>query len=294
MLLVALIWGANFSVTKLALRQIPPLGFTAIRFGVASVLMLWILRHQEGKASLPPGSLPKLIWLGVVGNSLYQLGFILGLARTSATNSALLLATMPTMVVVLGGVLGIERTTARMRWGTAIATLGVVLVVAARGVGFSMQTLRGDLLIMAGVVAWSVYTLGLRTLPEGISPLRVTTLTLITGTPGLLLAGLPDLLSMRWASIEPGAWGALAYATLLSLVVAYLLWNTSVRSVGGSRTAIYMCVAPLVAGVVAWVLLGERPVPLQAAGAIFIVGGVLLTRPPQSAPDRRPAAGGGP
>jgi drug/metabolite transporter (DMT)-like permease len=74
------------------------------------------------------------------------------------------------------------------------------------------------------------------------------------------------------------AWTALAYATLLSLVLAYILWNRSVKTVGGTRTAIYMCVTPLVAGGAAWIMLGEHGRPSQAVGAVLIIAGVLLTR----------------
>jgi drug/metabolite transporter (DMT)-like permease len=102
--------------------------------------------------------------------------------------------------------------------------------------------------------------------------------TTIAGMPGLVLAGLPGLLVMRWGAVPPTAWAALAYATVLSLVVAYLLWNRSVKAVGGTRTAIYMCVTPLVAVGAAWVMLGEHARPLQAVGAVLIIGGVLLTR----------------
>jgi drug/metabolite transporter (DMT)-like permease len=80
------------------------------------------------------------------------------------------------------------------------------------------------------------------------------------------------------------AWLALAYAAVLSLVVAYLLWNRSVKLVGSTRTAIYMCVTPLVAVCGAWLLLGEQPHPLQAVGAALIVAGVLLTRAQRANP----------
>jgi drug/metabolite transporter (DMT)-like permease len=83
---------------------------------------------------------------------------------------------------------------------------------------------------------------------------------------------------MEWAAVPSTAWAALGYATLLSLVVAYMLWNRSVQAVGGTRTAIYMCLTPLVAAVGAWALLGERPHPLQGVGAVLIVAGVILTR----------------
>ena len=278
MLLVCVIWGMNFSVTKSAFDQLAPLPFTAIRFVVSSLLLWGIIRVTEGPVKLPPGALRHLIVLGVVGNTCYQLAFMLGLARTTATNSALLLSTVPTVVAVLAGALGLERITARMRGGIGLGTLGVVLVIAVRGVGFDRATFIGDLLTVLAVFCWAGYTIGLRRVPEGVSPLRVTALTTIAGTPGLLLAGLPGVLRLEWGAVGLNAWLAVGYSSVLSLVVAYLLWNRSVKAIGGARTAIYMCVTPLIAVLGAWLLLGERPHPLQGVGAVFIIAGVLMTR----------------
>jgi drug/metabolite transporter (DMT)-like permease len=278
MLLVCLIWGINFSVTKLAIGQMPALPFTAIRFTLASLLLWLIVRKLEGPATLAPDVTRRLVVLGIVGNTLYQLAFVLGLAYTSATNSSLIVATVPTVVAVLAGLLGLERITPRMWAGIGLGTVGVVLVIAASGVEFSAATLRGDLLTVVGVFCWAGYTLGLRKLPPALSPLRVTAVTAVAGTPGLVLAGLPGLASMEWRSVPGTAWAALGYATVFSLVVAYILWNRSVQVVGVTRTSIYMCLTPLIAVAAAWLMLGEQAHPLQGVGAILIVAGVLLTR----------------
>jgi drug/metabolite transporter (DMT)-like permease len=278
MILVCLIWGINFAVTKLAIEQMPALPFTAIRFAVASLLLWLVVRLIEPPTKPAPGELRRLVILGVVGNTLYQLAFILGLAHTTAGNSSLILATVPTVVAVFAWMLGLERVTPRMWAGIVIGTAGVVLVIAAGGVEFTARTLRGDALTVVAVLCWAGYTIGLRGLPKGLSPLRVTSISTLAGMPGLLLAGLPGLLVMEWQTIPGSAWGALAYATLLSLVVAYILWNRSVQAVGGTRTAIYMCVTPLVALGAAWLILGEHLRPLQGVGAGMVIGGVLLTR----------------
>jgi drug/metabolite transporter (DMT)-like permease len=278
MLTVCLIWGLNFSITKFTIVQMPPLAFTAVRFAIASGLLWLILRATEGAQPLPGPVRRQLIVLGILGNTVYQLVFVLGLARTTASNSALILAMMPMTVAVTAGLLGYERITQRMAVGIALGTLGVALVIATRGVGFSAGTLTGDLLTLIGVLAWSGYTVGLRSVPPTVSSLRVTTVTTIAGAPGLVVAGLPQVASLDWATVPRGAWVGLLYATLLSLVVAYILWNRSVKAVGSTRTAIYMCVTPLVAVTGAWLILGERPHPLQGLGAILIVAGVLLTR----------------
>ena len=88
MLTVCLIWGMNFSITKLALAAIPPLPFTAVRFVIASVLLWIVLRLLEGPGALPPGATRILILLGILGNTCYQLAFTVGLNHTTATNTA--------------------------------------------------------------------------------------------------------------------------------------------------------------------------------------------------------------
>ena len=204
MLTVCLIWGMNFSITKLALAAIPPLPFTAVRFVIASGLLWIVVRLFEGPGALPPGATRILILLGILGNTCYQLAFTVGLNHTTATNSALILSMLPTVVAVLAGLLRLERITPRMRWGIAIGTLGVIIVIATRGVGFHSSTLLGDLMTLGAVFCWAGYTIGLRRIPPGISSLRVTTATTIAGTPGLVLAGIPGVLRLNWAEVPSG------------------------------------------------------------------------------------------
>ncbi len=278
MLLVCLIWGANFSVMKGAFSYLSPLAFTAVRFTVSSLLLYGLLRWRMGTVNIPPGLGWRMIWLGVLGNTLYQVAFTFSLLWGTATNSALILSTIPAMVTLLAGIRRIEPVTPRMWAGTAVATTGVLLVIAAGGVEFSAGTLRGDACAVAATLCWAIYTLGLRRIPPTVPPLQTTALTTFTGTPGLIAIGAGEMLAVDWLRVPAPAWGGLAYSSVLSLIVAYLIWNTSVQRVGSSRTAIYMCVTPLVAAVVAWLTLGERLVPLQGAGAVLIVTGVLLTR----------------
>lgn len=278
MVLVVLIWGANFSVTKIALQEIPPLAFAAVRFAVAGTLLWLVLRAVERPQPLPPGALPRLIVLGLVGNSIYQLCFLLGLTYTTAANASLIIATTPALVAGAGALLGIERLRRAGVVGIALAIGGVALILAARGLQLTRDGLLGDLLLLGCAVSWTIYTLGVRSLGGGMSPLTITTWTTITGAPGLLLIGLPATLGTDWGAVSAGAWAGLAYSTVLGVVVAYLLWNTSVRVAGSTKTAIYGCAIPLAATLVAWPLLGETPTWVQGLGAILIVAGVLLTR----------------
>jgi drug/metabolite transporter (DMT)-like permease len=278
MVLVVLIWGGNFAVLKTAYAQIAPFPFTAIRFGLATVLMLLLLWWREGDCRFPPGSFRKFLWLGVIGNTLYQALFANGLARTTTANSSLIVTTTPVLLALAGTLIGLERITRWTVLGLALTIGGVLIVMGTRGAALSSRTLLGDLMILASCVCWTAYALGMRTVGEGISSLRATTLTLITGTPGLILLAWPGLRQTDWSQVGGVAIFDVFYSAALSLVMCYLLYNRSIRLIGGVRTTIYTCMIPVVAILIAWPVLGERPTWLQAAGAVLIIAGVLVTR----------------
>ena len=278
MLVVVLIWGINFSATKLAFRDFDPLAFTGVRFALSSALLVLVLWKYEGTLRLPPGALGRLALLGIIGNSIYQTLFVIGLSRTTATNSSLVLASMPAMVAALGAATGTERLTRDGRRGLILASLGVLLVGAAKGAAFSMHTLGGDVMTLVAVVCWAVFTLGVRRFALPVSTLAITAWTTILGTPLLVLAGLPAMVETDWRAVSGEGWGALLYSSVLSLVVAYILWNRSIAKVGTNRTAVFACVTPLVAMTSAMLLLGERPRPIQLVGGAMILAGVLLSQ----------------
>ncbi len=284
LLVVSLIWGANYTVNKQALGHVSPSVFAAIRF-VVSTALLWAVVWGLGRAHpMPRRTLWRLLGLGVVGHTLNQLAFLAGLQRTTATNSAVIFGSLPVVVAVLGLGLGHERPRPRVWVGILLGTAGVLLVVGAKGLHFGGETSRGDLFSVAALLFWAVFTVGLRRVAMGHNAFQVAALTHLGGTPGLIAAAAPALPGVTLSGLHPAVWGAVAYSSVLSSVVASVLWTRSLKALGGPRTALYNCVTPLVAGGIAWLFLGERPVPLQGLGALLVIAGVLASRDPGPRP----------
>jgi len=288
MLAVVLIWGANFSFMKMALAEMPGLAFAGLRFTMATVVLLAILGWREGSIGAPRAAWWPLTWMGVLSNTCYQVFFMYGLEHTSVANASLIVATTPLLVAFLGAATGIESLRRPVVLGGLLGFSGVTLILAGKGATLGLGRLAGDGAVFVAVLGWAIFTLGVRALTVPISTLRLTALTMLTGTPGLLLLGAGDLRSLDWQGLSGRAWTGVAYSTLLAIVVAYVMWNNGVRVVGSARTAIFNSMIPLVAMLVAWPLLGEQPRLVQLAGAALIVGGVLLSRRP--VPVARPAS----
>ncbi len=296
LLLLVLLWALNFSIIKIGLASIPPYGFNALRFPLAAVFLAVVL-FRSGRLRLPdPGDRARILILGVVGNFLYQLLFISGLARSRAGNASVLLNLSPVFIAAGTAWLGHERIRPLAWVGIAIAVAGVTMVVASGGSGlaFGTDTLTGDLLMIAASMVWATYTVGVRDLIMKYGSVFVTSWTLWAGAVLLLLAGIPDVAGLH-SGVPPVAWASVAYAGLLGLGVSYLLWYRGVQTIGNTRTAAIGNLVPILTIFIAWPMLGEVPNVWQVTGAVVVIGGISLVRraagvetDPASAPEAAP------
>jgi drug/metabolite transporter (DMT)-like permease len=279
MLALVVVWGVNFSIVKIAFREMAPMVFNALRFGIATVLLLALLPRFGGATMISRTQWRGIITIGLIGHTVYQVCFITGLDRTTAGNSSLILAMVPLFVALLSAILRVDRVAPRTWTGIGLAFAGLLLLITGRG-GLHLRTttLAGDALTLLCSVCWAVYTVFSRPFLRKMSALQLTTLTMAAGAPVLILVSLPDLLRQPWASVTWQVWASLAYSAVLSVGVGYVVWYASVQTVGGPRTAVYSNLIPIVALASSWWLLGETLGPVQAVGAAVVLAGVSLAR----------------
>src|SRR5689334_17115266 len=145
LVLMALIWGVNFSVVKYGTSLVDPRAYNAMRVGLAALTLVVIV--AVGRLPLPSKrDAVGLLGLGFLGNGIYQFFFVEGIARTSASNTALVVAASPALIALIGRARGVERVSARGMTGIALSMLGIALVVmgSARTAEGS-SSLSGDL-----------------------------------------------------------------------------------------------------------------------------------------------------
>jgi drug/metabolite transporter (DMT)-like permease len=275
---MVLVWGVNYIVIKAAMREITPLAFNAVRFALAAAtvaLIAWL----HGAKRPTRADLGRLVLLGVLGNTIYQYGFVEGVAHTRAGNAALLFAAVPIQTAVLSHLGGHERLRLRDVIGLLVSVAGIAVIVLGSRTGAQLGgTVRGDVLIIAATVCWSFYVVGVKPLLDRYGAITTTAWTMGLGAIPLVLYSIPAMRAQQWRGVSTSAWGALFLSSMGALVIAYLIWFRGVRRLGPARTAIYSNVTPVVTMLAAWPMLGERPTPWQLLGAAGIFGGLWLTR----------------
>ncbi len=288
---MAVIWGSNFVVVKYATRIFSPVAFTGLRVGTVAVFMiLFALMRRTGTGaratsrraqtdSLGRGVITRLLLLGVLGNGLYQLFFVLGVARTRAGNAALIVGAAPAFIALAARAKGLEKIQRMTALGIVLSVVGVGLVIAgSANSGKGQTTLLGSVLVFLGVVCWTFYTIYLQPYTKRVDAITLSALTLIGGSVPLLIASGAAIVATDWARIGIGGWLALLYSSIVSMGIAYLFYYRGLRVLGPTRTAVYSNLQPIIALLVAWPLLGENPTIFQGIGAATIVAGVFMTR----------------
>lgn len=277
LLATAIIWGINFSVVKLVLQHLDPLGFNALRFPFAAVAV-WVLLRATGRPALPPRSeWLRVVGLGVVGHVVFQVAFIYGIDLTLTGNAALLLSTSPVWVLLIASALGRERFNRAILLGVVATLAGMAILVtggsqAVGGAGV------GDLLVLGAALSWASFTVFGRRITKRRGALEVTGWTLWAALPFIVGMGIPDLMRVDWSSVPARMWFATAYTGIFGIAIAYLLWSRGMKTIGQSRTAVYQNLVPVIALATAWMWLGETPTAQQLGGAAVILSGVAVAR----------------
>lgn len=276
---MVLVWGVNFAVVKHALATFDPLAFNALRFALASLLVFGVLRARGELGMLPERrDVPRIVLLGLLGNVVYQMCFILGLDRTRAGHAAIILALTPILTAFLSMLTGHERPGPRTWGGAALSILGIGLVSGAALQVEGREALIGDAILVVACVAWAVYTVGARPIVRRYGAVRTTAWTLWIGAVGLIALGTPALLGQDWDVLDAGAWGGLVFSATFAIGLAYLIWYRGVERIGNTRTAIFSNLTPVVALAAGAILLKEVPHALALFGAALTLGGVMIVR----------------
>ena len=278
--LMTVFWTLNPLIGKVALRHFPPLLLIGVRTMIAAALTLAVYASWKGeRRPIRRGDWPRLLFLTLflqIGN---QVLFVTGLSKTSVAHSAFIYALVPVIVLLIASAAGQEHLRLRKLAGMAIAIAGVVLLANERGGGGAGPTLAGDLFTIAGVAAFSAFTVIGKSERARYGPVTLTTIAYCSGA----LAFQPLVWGWYGASSLEGipwsSWAALLYMAILPAVVGYLIYFWALGHAPASKIATVQYIQPPLATGLSALLLGEAiSSTLLWAGALIMTGVFVTER----------------
>ena len=267
------LWASTFVVYKLVFRRLDPLAFTGMRYLLLVPLAAGYLWWRRGRATVSRADRLAAAIAGIFGYSLLELLFVLGLARTSAIASAILIATHPIWGVLFASLAARHRPPARSVAGLGVGIVGVVVFVGAGGLA---EVRAGDLLSLAAAISFGVYGAVIERLGRRMPQGDMVATSLLSGGVVLLVVSAPAVLRQDWSAAVPGDWLAIAYGALGSILLGFVLWAWALKRRGMARTAPFGYLEPVFASSSAVLVLGETFVAHRFAGAALVLTGVIL------------------
>lgn len=277
LLLLALTWGSSFLFIKQAVDTLPPLSLAVGRITIGAIMLLLIARAKGQKAPRGLGLWGRMVFLGIIGNSLPFFLIAWGEQFTPSNLAAILMATIPSFVIVLAHFFTHdEPLTLGKGLGALLGFAGVVALIgvdALKGLG---DVVIGQIAILAGALSYSFYGIHARRLPSLGSEMLVGT---------ILFAGLLPLIPVWLAIDQPWnlapdgkAWFSIAWLGLLSTGGGNLLFFLLLRRVGAGFGSFNNYLVPLMGVGWGFFLLGERPSWNALAALVLILSGLALAK----------------
>lgn len=285
LVLVQVLFGLNYVISKLVVDSFPPLVWASLRITVASVAMLavcLIFRRQ----SFPRGGrrfFVPMIGFALLGSVINQGSFRVGLRHTTATNSAVLGTMIPVFTLLVVTIRGQERLTVWRSLGFLSALAGVLTLRGIHEFTLGSSTLVGDLLILLNCLSYALFLSFSKKFVENQDRVWVTTWLFIYGSVGLTALAWPDWMSFRWPAMSPLLIGCMAFAIVGGTLLTYFLNVWTLARVRSSSVAIFIYLQPVVAAALAWAWFGQDPTPRTMGAMALICMGMLLglySRPP--------------
>lgn len=276
--LTALAWGGTWVAGKVVVGQIPPIEMSALRFSIAAVVLLGVVRVT--RTPLERVFSRYVVLAAFFGVFAYNSMVFVGLTLAPASDGALITPTaIPVLTAVAATFIG-EPLTRMKVFGLVLASAGSALVMLGGQVtvaaDLSLDRLAGDLLFLGGALCWAAYSVFGSIAMRDRSPIAVTTLTVALGAAMLLPLG-----SIERGYADVPTWSLSSWALILYMAVpatagAFVLYLWAVLRFGAGAAALVSYLVPIAGVSLALIFLGERPHPLQLAGGAVLLAGVRV------------------
>ncbi|MBN2146730.1 MAG: DMT family transporter [Anaerolineales bacterium] len=277
--LAVLVWGASFIATKVALGDVSPVTVVWLRFGMG-VIILGAAVFARRQFALPArGDVGYFALLGLIGITFHQWLQSTGLQTAQASTTAWIVSTTPVFMALLGWVFLKERLHWLQALGIGLAAGGVLLVVSKGNLGiFSGRPFGtpGDVLVLISAPNWAVFsTLSRRGLQRHPAA-RMMFYVMLAGwlfTSLLFFAGpgIAEIANLTWHG-----WLGVGFLGVFCSGVAYIAWYDALQVLPASQLGAFLYLEPLVAVIVAALLLSEPILVASLLGGGIILAGVWL------------------
>ncbi|HTD48892.1 MAG TPA: DMT family transporter [bacterium] len=270
------IWSTNFAIGRLLRDSVTPGTIAAARAAVAGVpLAAWLLLTQP-RPRVGRRVVGWLVVLGVLGIFASQYLTYLALHWSLATNAIILNAASPLVTAGLAAAAGLFVVSRALFLGLTVSAVGAAVVTwLGASAGEEMRLDPGAIFIIASMVTWAFYNLGVQRISGDLPPLWITAGAMLAGFPFLVAAIAVERPPHLMASVRDNLL-ILIYLGIGPSAIAYACWNAAVRDLGAGVAMMFNNLLPIFGMLLGGLVLHERITGVQVLASGLIIGGIVI------------------
>jgi len=278
--LTAVFWGGTFIAGRVLAQEVQPWSGSFLRFLVASVGMIPLVWHFEGRLQPLRKKEVFLVFLsGMTGVFLYNVFFLTGLQTVQAGRASVIVASNPVLISLFAALLfrG-ERMTPRKILGVALSVCGAVFVITRGHPEEILQGAagRGELFIFGCVASWVSYSLIGKVVMRDVQPVSAVTYACLVGASALLPPALIEGMAGNLGSYSIASWLSIVYLGFFGTCIGFIWYYEGIREIGPSRAGVFINFVPISAVVLSFFLLGETVDASLLIGTALVLSGIYL------------------
>lgn len=285
--------GSYVALSKPLVAVFPVFLLAWLRFGIGGIAMLSWLQKPADESPLSPRTRRLLFLESFLGNFLFSICMLFGVAMTTAVSAGVVMSSIPAVVAVLSRLFLKERIGKRTAAGIACAAIGIGLFSIQKSGGAGLhdssgllglsKPFWGNVLVFAAVVCEASYVVIGKRLTDGLSPKRISAIINLWGFALVTPLGLWMAKDFDFSTVSTPVWGLVVFYALAASMWTVWLWMSGLKSIPASRAGVFTVMLPVSAAAIGVLFMGETLTSVQVvAFGIALLGLVLATLPGRS------------
>jgi drug/metabolite transporter (DMT)-like permease len=279
LVVATLIWGGNFVVGRAITSSLPPVSLSFLRWCTAFLIFIpfaWPLIKTEWREV--KRRWPTVVLMTLTGIAGFNTLLYIALHYTTSINASLVNTSTPIIIYILSFFMMGERLNKNQIIGTLLSLAGLLFILSEGSVdvllSFSFNV--GDLIVIAAVICWSIYSLLVRQNAGRLPAYSTFAVSMAMGIMVLLPFFIQEARTSEivWSA---GSVLTILYTGIFASIVAFMSWNTAVEQVGANKAGIFLNLIPVFAALFAVLFIGEQLASYQATGGVFVILGVYIS-----------------
>lgn len=291
----SILFGAAVVATRVAVRDVPPLGLAVLRFGQGGLILLAVLAATDRSLLRVAGrDLRAIAALGALLFALFPAAFNKALDLTTASRGAVMLATMPLWSAILGRWGRREALSPRQLAGVGLSVVGVgaVFLESGGGIGGDSRVMAGNALMLFTAFCGGLYGVLAKPLLGRYPAITVTGYMMAAGTALLLPLGVAEGLGGALRDVDRDVVGLVVFLGVPAGALGYWLIAFALARLSPTQAIVYINVNPMSATVLGALFLDESITAGFVAGFALVAVGLVLANWPAPMRPTRPARTG--